>query len=146
MLNLDNLDKDTVIPRNRDEHARDVDDVIPQDDPTDEDFDTLLNAEVSINVGDKHPLDTVTKRAHRAKGRPIGRQDYNPFLDTHMYEVRMPVGTSCELTYKVIAENLFSQCDSEGRQYQLIRKISDHRSDDTAIKKGDEWIDTKAGK
>ena len=57
MINLDDLDNDTVIPRNVDEHAIDVDDVIPQDDPTEESFDTLTNAEVSINVGNKHTLD-----------------------------------------------------------------------------------------
>ena len=71
-LDLDNLDDDTVIPRNGDEHAIDIDDVITQDDPTEEAFDTLFNAEVSINVDDKHTLGTVTKRARGADGRPIG--------------------------------------------------------------------------
>ena len=121
LLDLDDLDDETVIPRNGDEHAIDVDDVIPQDDPTEEAFDTLLNAELSINVGDKHTLVTLTKRARGADGRPIGQRDDNPFLDTCVYEVRMPDGSSCELTYNVIAENLFSPCDSEGRLYQLPR-------------------------
>ena len=101
---------------------------------------------MSTKVCDEHTLVTVTKRARGADGRPIGQQDDNPFLDTHMYEVRMLDGSSRELTYNVIAENLFSQCDSEGRQYQLISEISDHQSDDIAINKGDEWVDTKAGK
>ena len=63
-----------------------------------------------------------------------------------MYQVRMPDGSFRELTYNVIADNLFSRFESEGRQYQLISDIIDHRSDDTVIKKGGEWIDTKAGK
>ena len=70
LLDLEDLDNNRVIPRNGDEHAIDVDDVIPQDDPTEEAFDTLLNAEVSINVGDKHTLGTVTKRARGADGSP----------------------------------------------------------------------------
>ena len=135
MLDLDDLDDDTVI-----------NDVIPQDNPTEEASDTLLNAEVSINVSDKHILGTAKQRARGADGRPIGRRDNNPFLDTRMYEVRMPDRSSRELTYNVIAENLLSKCYSEGIQYQLISKISDHLSDDTAIKKGDKWIDTKEGK
>ena len=146
MLDLDDIDDDTVIPRNGDEHAIDVDDVIPQDYPTEEAFDTLLNAEVLINVGDEHTLGTVTKQAWGADGTPIGRRDDNPLLETRMYEVWMPNRSSCEITYNIIAENLFSQCNSEGRQYQLIIEISDHRSDDADIKKGDEWIDNKAGK
>ena len=71
LLDLDDLDDDTVIPRNGDEHAIYVDDVIPQDDTTEEAFDTLLNAGVSINVSDKHTLSTVTKRAQGDNGRPI---------------------------------------------------------------------------
>ena len=71
MLDLDDLDDDTVI-----------DDVIPQYNPAEEAFDTLLNAEVSIDVGDKHTLGTVTKRARGANGRPIGQRDDNLLLDT----------------------------------------------------------------
>ena len=67
MLDLDDLDDNTVIPRNGDEHAIDVGDVTPQNDPTEEAFDTLLNAEVSINVGKKHTLGTVAK----ALGEPM---------------------------------------------------------------------------
>jgi hypothetical protein len=66
--------------------------------------------------------------------------------DTRMYEVRLPDGSSRELTYNVIAENLFSQCDTEGRQFQLVQEISDHRSDDTSMAKGDEWIETTSGR
>ena len=108
LLDLDDLDNDTFIPRNGDEHAIDVDNVIPQEDSTKEAFDTLINAEVSINVNDKHALGKVTKRAREADGRPIGRRDDNPFLDTRMYEVRMPDGSSHELTYNVVAKNIFS--------------------------------------
>ena len=85
MLDLDDLHDDTVIPRNGDKHAIDVDDVILQDNPTEEAFDTLVNAEVSINVGNEHTLGTVTKRARGANVRPISQRDKNPLLDTCMY-------------------------------------------------------------
>ena len=108
LLNLDDLGDDPVIPINGDENAIDVDDVIPQDDPTEEAFDNLLNVEVSINVGDKQILSTVTKRARGDNGIPIGQWYDNPFLYTRMYEVQMPDGSSRELIYNIIAENLFS--------------------------------------
>ena len=75
LLDLDDLNDNTVIPRNGDEHAIDVDDVIPQDDSTEKSFDTLLNANLSINIGDKQTLGTVKKRARGSDGRPIGRRD-----------------------------------------------------------------------
>jgi hypothetical protein len=61
-----------------------------------------------------------------------------------LYEVRLPDGSSRELTHNLIAENLFSQCDTEGRQYQIIKEISEHQSDNTAMAKGDEWIESAA--
>jgi hypothetical protein len=33
----------------------------------------------------------------------------------------------------VIAENLYSQCDSEGRQFLVLDEIIDHAKDNTAI-------------
>jgi hypothetical protein len=37
----------------------------------------------------------------------------------------------------LIAENLYSQVNNEGRQFQLLSKITDHRSDRSAINKED---------
>ena len=80
---LDNIDDDTVIPRNGDEHAIDVDNVIPQDDPTEEAFDTLLNVEVSINVGNKHTLSTLKN----ALGEPMA----DPSVDRTIIHFSTPV-------------------------------------------------------
>jgi hypothetical protein len=146
ILDMDDINDETVQPNAEDQHAIDVDNILPPDDLTEEAYDNLLNAEVLLNDGDNQVLGTVTKRARGPDGRPIGTRAENPMADTRMYDVRLPDGTSRELTYNIIAENLFSQCDSEGRQYQLISEISDHRADDTAIAKGDEWIDTKSGR
>ena len=44
LLDLDDIDNYTVITRNGYENAIYVDGVIPQEDPTEEAFDTLLNA------------------------------------------------------------------------------------------------------
>ena len=73
LLKLDDLENDTVIPINGDKHAIDVEDVIPQDDPAEEAYDNLINAEVSINVGNKHTLGTVKN----ALGEPMADPSVN---------------------------------------------------------------------
>jgi hypothetical protein len=88
----------------------------------------------------------VTKRAKGPDGLPIGTRSEQAARDTRLYEVRLPDGSSRELTHNLIAENLFSQCDTEGRQYQIIKEISDHRSNATAMAKGDEWIESASGR
>lgn len=99
-----------------------------------------------IDIGDRSVLGKVTKRLRDKYGRPIGtRHDDNPFSDTREYEVRLPDGTSRELTYNQIAINLFSQCDSEGRRFQLLEEILDHRKDDTAVSADEGYYTTKKG-
>jgi hypothetical protein len=104
----------------------DVDDVLTAEDPTEDAFDTLLNAEVMVSEGGEQLLGTVTKRARGPDGLPIGTRHENSTRDSRLYEIRLPDGSSRELTHNLIAENLFSQCDSEGRQFQIIKEISDH--------------------
>jgi hypothetical protein len=61
-------------------------------------------------------------------------------MDTRVYKVEFSDGTMDEFHANVIAENLFSQVDSKGRQYILMKEISDHKKDGTAISKSDGWI------
>jgi hypothetical protein len=82
----------------------------------------------------------ITKRARDENGNPIGRRHNNPIMDTRVYEVEFSDGTTDEFHANVIAENLFSQVDSEGRQYILMKEMSDHKKDETAIAKSDGWI------
>jgi Reverse transcriptase (RNA-dependent DNA polymerase) len=60
--------------------------------------------------------------------------------------VQLADGTIDEYYANVIAENLFSQVDSEGNQYVLMKKISDHRQDETAVPISDGWITMKNGR
>ena len=45
----------------------------------------------------------------------------------------------------MIAENLYSQVDDEGRQYAIIKEIIDHRKDGTAVAADDGFIITSSG-
>jgi hypothetical protein len=48
-------------------------------------------------------------------GTVRGRANANPMLDTRTYEIEFPDGRSDEYTANVIAENMYAQCDAEGR-------------------------------
>jgi hypothetical protein len=66
-------------------------------------------------------------------------------LDTINYEIQFPDGRSDEYTANVISENIYAQCDIEGRQFNLMEGIIDHKTDghdvapaDICIKHGSE--------
>ena len=80
------------------------------------------------------------------EGKVKGRLDDNPLLNTRIYDVMFPDGAVKQYAATVIAENMWAQVDHEGHQYLLLDHITDHRSDDTAIKKDDQYIVTKRGK
>ena len=64
---------------------------------------------------------------------PSGRAHANPLFDTQEYEVEFADGTREKYQANIIAKNMFAQVDSEGNQYLLLKEITDHRSDNSAI-------------
>jgi hypothetical protein len=54
-------------------------------------------------------------------------------LDTRTYEIEFPDGRSDEYTNNVIAENMYAQCDIEGRQYNLMEGTVYHKTDGHAV-------------
>ena len=79
------------------------------------------------------------------EGQPMGRRHSNPIMDTRVYEVEMADGSLREYHANIIALNLYSQVDPEGRTYRILDEITDHKSDKTAITKEDGWLVTKSG-
>jgi hypothetical protein len=69
-----------------------------------------------------------------------GRENENPMLDTRNYEIQFPDGRSDAYTANVIAENMYDQCDIEGRQLNLIEGIIDHKTDGHAVAYADMHI------
>jgi hypothetical protein len=117
---------------------RDGDETQPEQDSfTPEGYDNMINTEIMIPKGDGTIVGKVIKRAKGEDGNPIGLRYSNPLLDTREYEVLMPDGAMVSYTTNVIAENLYSQVDSEGRQFLMLEEISDHRKDKTAYSKDD---------
>ena len=67
-------------------------------------------------------------------------------MDSRQYELRLPDGTTEEYYANIIAENLFSQVPTEGRQYVLMKEICDHRKDETAIPISEGWMTLHNGR
>jgi hypothetical protein len=82
------------------------------------------------------------KRDH--DGRPIGKRHANPLLDTRLYEVEFPDGSTEAIAANLIAENMLSQVDDEG--YSVLSKIVDHRTIGHAISKDDGFVEDMYGK
>ena len=132
---LDN-DSDDVVPMEKS--------LIPEaDDFTPDSYDTLLGASLQLPNPDGTTIrGTVRKRKLDNNGNPIGVRHQSPMLDTRLYEVELSDGTIAEYYANVIAENMLSQVDSEGRQHLLMEEITDHKKSDAAIAKDDGWIET----
>ncbi len=58
-------------------------------------------------------------------------------LDTQEYKVQLEDGTYDSYFANIIAKNLYSQCNAEGREFNAIREIVGHKTDGHAIAKAD---------
>jgi hypothetical protein len=66
-------------------------------------------------------------------GTVRGRVNANPSLDTRNYKIEFPDGRSDEYTANVIAENMYAQCNIEGRKLNHMEGILYHRTDAHAV-------------
>jgi len=98
-----------------------------------EQYDTLISAEVMLPQNGILCPAKVTGRKQDEHGNPVGVAHNNPVLDTRVYEVTFPDGSVNEYAANLIIENIFQQVDEEGRQHLLFQEIMDHRKDHTAL-------------
>jgi Reverse transcriptase (RNA-dependent DNA polymerase) len=103
-------------------------------------IDGYISAQVLLPRDDQYQLGKVIKRSVDGNAHPVGKAHSNPILDTREYLVEFDDGTVLEYAANVIAENLYSTVDSEGKQYLLMDSIVAHKSDDTAVSKGNEFV------
>jgi hypothetical protein len=107
-----------------------------QDDYTPDAYDQYLGAELITTYFGDFRYACVTKRKYNEIGDPIGTRNDDPRLDTRMYEVVMDDGAVAEYTANMIAENLYSQVDEEGKRYLVFKEIVDHQCDRNAVLHG----------
>jgi hypothetical protein len=96
-----------------------------------ETFDKYLGAEFMLvnNNGEPVPAQVV-KHARDNDGKVIGKHHVNPLLeDSREYECVLDDESLCRYSVNVIAENIFAQCDDDGRRQAILSQITDHTKD-----------------
>jgi hypothetical protein len=106
---------------------------IIHDDYTADAYDQHLGAELITVYQRKYNHALVNKRMRDPFGNPIGKRNDNPRLDTRMYKVEMQDGVVLEHTANMIAKNLHSQIDEDGKRYLIFKAIIDHRRDNNTV-------------
>ena len=109
-------------------------------------YDTLINAEVQLQLEDQMALGMVKRRALGPDGTTVGTYDENPYLNSVVYEVEFPDGQVKEYAANLIAENMLCQVDHDGYSTTLMAGIVDYEKDEsTAVPKSEKWIVTRRG-
>jgi hypothetical protein len=99
-----------------------------------------VGSHVRVPIGGEILSGKVVRRKRDLDGTVIGRANANSMLDTRTYEIEFPDGRSDEYTANVIAENIYAQCDIEGRHYILMEGFVDHKTDGHAVEPADMYI------
>ncbi len=114
---------------------------VPDSDDVDYDaFDKYLSAKVYLPKGDELSYGTVLRRKRTREGELVGKSNINPLLDTAVYDVEFDDGHIQSYSANIIAENLYSQVDEEGRHHLVLGEIIDHKSDATAVPDSDQYV------
>ena len=110
--------------------------------------DNYIGMEVALPSGSENgpQLARVKKRLRDEDGKPIGKPNSNPLLDTRMYEIEYLDGQRRAITANQIADNLFAQIDDEGNRHVLLDEIIDHRSDASAVTLDDAMFTDSRGR
>ena len=108
-------------------------------------FDKLVGAGVSIVRGGERMKGVVKSRALDEYGNLKGKSNPNPLLDTSEYYVEFEDGSNDHFTANIIAENVFSQVDEEGREHLLVEEIVGHRKTDAALTRENCWMPSRNG-
>ena len=98
-----------------------VDERPDKDDVDDAAYDKYIGAEVMMDVPGEGPRRaTVKRRVEDLDGTKKGTYNRNPMMDTREYELEYDDGTHDCYFANIIAENLYSQVDTEGHQFLLL--------------------------
>ena len=87
----------------------------------------------------------VVGRYKDDNGNIIGKYYSNPMINTMVYDVDFSDGSIREYRSNVIANNIYSQVDSEGFLLSIFSGILDFAKDKTAVHNCNQCIITKSG-
>jgi hypothetical protein len=103
-------------------------------------YDQYVGAHVRVPIGDEIRSGKVVRRKRELDDTVRRRANAKSMLDTRTYEIEFPDGRSDEYTANVITDNMYAQCDIEGRQYNLMEGIIDRKTDRHAIEPAGMYI------
>ena len=109
-------------------------------------FDTFIGADVRLPYEGEYLTAHVKRRVRLKDGTLKGTANDQPLFDTRAYIVEFPSGIEAEYTANCIAENLLSQCDIDGHEYQYVKGFRDHKKDKTALTKQNCYVNDDAGR
>lgn len=133
------VSQDKVEPDPLTDRIPDIDDELDDSIST---YDQYIGADVLIH--DSKDLSRMARVIKKIEDRnPENNQ--NPLLDHSIYEIEYYDGNTERVTANSIAESMLSQVDSEGRHYQIMNEIVDHRKLPSAIDISDGYIHSRSG-
>jgi hypothetical protein len=112
---------------------------------TSEAYDKYIAAEAMLPVGGELLRAKVTARKQDQNGKPMGLAHLNPILNTRLYKVEFPDGSTDAFGANIIAESMYLQIDDEGHSFQLLKEIINHESDGNAVSKDDVYVKEPGG-
>lgn len=135
----------TKTPSNE-EYGETQQELSERDDIEDSAYDKYIGAEVVLDTHDGKRRAVVKRRVtDEVTGVGVGSSHRNPLFDTREYELQFDDGTTDVYFANAIAENIYSQVDTEGNQHLVIDEIDGHRVDGTELKMSDGYVTSKNG-
>jgi hypothetical protein len=97
------------------------------EEPTPELHDEYVGAEVFLPTENDMVRARVLHRVRDGDNRPIGIRHHNPMLDSQEYELEFADGSKARANANLIAENLYSMVDEQGKVHNMFKGIIDQR-------------------
>ena len=111
------------------------------------DYDKYIESEVPPSRNCKEMISEKVVSWVKYKNETVkGTYSKNPILYTRVYDVMFPDGAVCQYAANIIAENMYSQVDSNGHHTFLLKKITDHRKSDMAVPIDDNFVVSNTGR
>ena len=109
-------------------------------------YDQFIGAEVCLpNEQGSKMMARFTKNMKYNESKTRGIEHPTLFSYHSLYQVSFPNDQTEYLTENVIDDNMLYQVYSEGHNYQVIKYISDHYADGSALNRSGEFIRNRGG-
>ena len=129
----DDIDDEDIEPMDSSHSKYDADLYAPQDSAVAEITDEHIGLSLDLPLNGEMKHGTVVSRKRTHDGSLVGTKHNNPVLDSRIYTVDFGEGTYADYSTNLLMENLYSQVDEDGAQYQIFNGIIDHQKTDEAL-------------